>query len=332
MAPGKRKKCPPPTEYGIDVYNYANPGNSNRRVPMHKSTEVMVDEAIAFIEKNRDESFYINVWTLVPHAILDPTEEQMAPYERLGAMGAAKERGFTTPREIYYGAVTDMDFHLGRLISKLDELGLSENTIIVFSSDNGPEDIHVINATHSGVGSAGPLRGRKRSLYDGGVRVPFILKWKGHAPEGVVDNKSIAGTVDLLPTFCSLAGIDLPDGYQSDGQDVSPLLSGETVERKSPLFWDWTATQRGHTFNKSPGLALRSGKWKFLMNPDGSRKELYDFEADPQCMELDNLADQYPDLVKRFTQMLLEFKASIPQGVPNEESGTIYYPMPRPKQ
>lgn len=325
---GGSKDAPTPSAYGIDVHYTTNSSDKKLNVPRHESTAIMVDEAIHFIEKNKDENFYVNVWTLVPHANLDPTDEQMAPYENLGPNGPAKGRGFSTPRQIYYGAVTDMDYHLGRLIQKLDDLGLSENTVIVFSSDNGPEDINIVNAAHSGVGSPGPLRGRKRSLYDGGVRVPFIVKWKGHTPEGRVDNQSIAGTVDLLPTFCKLAGINLPEGYQSDGQDISPMFRGKTIERKQPLLWDWTATQAGHTFNKSPGLALRSGKWKFLMNPDGSRKELYDFEADPQCMEVDNLADQHPDLVEEFSQILLEFKASIPQGNPTEASGSNLYPMP----
>ena len=325
---GSTADSPSPSAYGIDVQYTSNSSDDRLNVPRHQSTEQMVDKAIAFIEKNKNENFYVNIWTLVPHANLDPTEEQMAPYEILGPRGPAKERGFSTPRQVFYAAVTDMDYQIGRLLRRLDELGLSENTIIAFSSDNGPEDINIPNAAHSGVGSPGPLRGRKRSLYDGGVRVPFIVKWEGHSPEGVVDDKSIVGAVDLLPTFCSLAGIDLPEGYQPDGQDVSRILSGKIVERDRPLLWDWTGTQAGHTFNKSPGLALRSGKWKFLMNPDGSRKELYDFEADPQCMELDNLADQYPEEVARFSRILLEFKASIPQGVCNESSGSNFYPMP----
>lgn len=320
--------APTPSAYGIDVHYTTNSSDKKLNCPRHESSAKIVDEAIAFIENNKDENFYVNVWSLVPHALLDPTDEQMAPYAHLGPQGAAKKRGFSTPRQIFYGAVTDLDFHIGRLLDKLDELGLSKNTLIVFSSDNGPEDINVINASHSGVGSPGPLRGRKRSLYDGGVRVPFIAKWEGHTPEGLVDDRSIAGTVDLLPTFCSLAGIDLPEGYESDGQDISPVLKGKSIERERPLLWDWTATQAGHTFNKSPGLALRSGKWKFLMNPDGSRKELYDFEADPQCMEVDNLADQNPKLVKEFSKVLLEFKASIPQGNPTEVSGSNTYPMP----
>jgi N-acetylgalactosamine-6-sulfatase len=328
---GGTKDAPSPSEYGIDVHYTANSSDPKLTVPRNQSSEKIVDEAISFIEANKDESFYVNVWTLVPHANLDPTDEQMAPYENFGPQGPAKTRGFSTPKQIYYAAVTDLDKHLGRLIQKIDELGLGGNTIIAFSSDNGPEDINIVNASHSGVGSTGPFRGRKRSLYEGGVRVPFIVKWEGHCPEGVVDDESIVGTVDLLPTFCSLAGIDLPEGYKSDGQDVSQVLSGKTVEREQPLLWDWTATQAGHTSNKSPGLALRSGKWKFLMNPDGSRKELYDFKADPQCMEVDNLADLYPEEVARFSEILLKFKASIPQGNPTEVSGSNYYPMPKNK-
>jgi len=328
---GATKDAPSPSAYGIDVHSTTNSSDQKLKVPRHQSTEKMVDEAITFIEANKENSFYVNIWTLVPHALLDPTDEQMAPYEKYGPQRAAKERGFSTPRQIYYGAVTDMDYHIGRLINKMDELGLSENTIIVFSSDNGPEDINLLNAAHSGVGSPGPFRGRKRSLYEGGVRVPFIVKWEGHTPLGIVDDQSIAGTVDLLPTFCSLAGIDLPKGYEPDGQDISKILSGKPIERNAPLLWDWTATQAGHTFNKSPGLALRSGKWKFLMNPDGSRKELYNFEADPQCMEVDNLADQYPEEVARFSEILLKFKASIPQGGLFEVSGSNFYPMPKNK-
>ncbi|MFC1763460.1 sulfatase [Planctomycetota bacterium] len=326
---GATEDAPPPTEYGIDVQYTYNSSDIKMTAPRHQSTEVMVDKAIDFIKANKDKPFYVNVWTLIPHATLDTTDEQMAPYDSLAAGKEAKARGFSTPAQIYYGAVTDMDYHIGRLIQTLDELGLSDNTVIVFSSDNGPEDIALINASHSGIGTPGPLRGRKRSLYDGGVRVPFIVKWKGHTPAGRVDTKSIASTVDLLPTFCSLADIELPQGYQTDGQDMSQVFVGKSAERDKPLLWDWTATQFGHTFNKSPGLALRSGKWKFLMNPDGSRKELYDFEADPQCMELDNVADRYPGEVKRFSKILAEFKASIPQGVPNASSGSNRYPMPK---
>ncbi len=325
---GSTEDAPPFSAYGIDVHYTSNSRYEKLNVPQHQSTEVMVDEAIDFIKTNKEESFYINLWTLVPHTTLVTTDEQMEPYAQWGPHGEARERGFSTPAQIYYGAVTDLDYHLGRLVGTIEDLGLAEETIIVFSSDNGPEDISGIRAGHSAIGSAGPFRGRKRSLYEGGVRVPFILQWKGHTPAGRVDDKSIVAAVDLLPSFCSLAGIELPDDYHSDGQDMSKVFLGESVQRKQPLYWDWIGIQAGHTSNKSPSLAMRSGKWKFLMNPDGSRKELYDFEADPQCMELDNVADRYPEEVKRFSKMLLEFKASIPQGVQQQGGGSNVYPMP----
>jgi len=323
LGPGRDELSP--SAYGIDVHNI------RLGVPRHQSTQMMVDEAIRFIEENREAPFYINLWTLVPHATLDTTDKQMAPYESVAPIGAANERRFSSPAQIYYGAVTDLDYHVGRLIRKIDDLGIGDNTVIVFSSDNGPEDIHIRNTTHSGVGSAGPFRGRKRSLYEGGIRVPFIIRWTGQTPAGQVDDESIVSAVDLLPSFLKLADIEMPSDYQSDGQDTSDIFFGKPVRRDKPLLWDWTGFQMGpggHVSNMSPGLALRSGKWKFLMNPDGTRKELYDFEVDPQSMEVDNVANQHPDLVRRFSKTLLDFKASIPQAIPSDRAGSNAYPMP----
>lgn len=329
---GSTPDAPPPGEYGIDVHYTINSTDVKMRVPRHKSSEAMVDEAIKFMEQNKDQPFYMNVWTLIPHASLDPTDEQMAPYERFGAKRGGGKRGFSTPAQIYYAAVTDLDHHIGRLIRKVENLGLSDNTIIVFSSDNGPEDINVPAARHSGIGSPGPFRGRKRSLYDGGIRVPFIIRWDEHIPENTVHTESVVGAVDLLPTFCSIANVDLPEDYKSDGQDMSSVfLKNEQVERKEPLLWDWTWIQHGHVFNISPQLALRDGKWKFLMNPDGSRIELYDLSKGPQPMELDNVAEKYPEKVEEYKKILLDFKSSIPEGIDEERSGRNTYPMPRSK-
>ena len=131
---------------------------------------------------------------------------------------------------IYYAVVTEADRQIGRLLRRLDELGLAENTIVLFSADNGPEDIAIRNASHSGVGSPGPFRGRKRSLYEGGIRVPFLLSWpEGNASRGTVDDDTPLCAVDLLPTFCALAGIDLPEGLQLDGEDMSGCLSRQAA-------------------------------------------------------------------------------------------------------
>jgi arylsulfatase A-like enzyme len=325
---GAVEDAPLPTEYGIDEYLVTNSPDAQLKGPRHESTEKMVDAAISFIEKHRDENFYVNVWTLVPHAVLAPTEEQMEPYEYLGPKGEARGK-FRSAAEVYYGSVTDLDRHVGRLIDKIDELGLSDNTLIVFSSDNGPEDIHIPNSSHSGVGSPGPFRGRKRSLYEGGIRVPFIVQWGNRIPNGIVNNQSVLGAVDLLPSFCKLAGIELPGDYAGDGEDMSEALKGNDFQRSKPLLWEWRYSQAGYTFNKSPRLALRDGKWKFLMNPDGSRIELYDFEKDPQCMEMDNVAENHPKLVKRYSKILIDFEKSLPTGSLAAGSGKNVYPMPR---
>src|SRR6266508_3217855 len=166
---------------------------------------------------------------LIPHATLNPTEEQMQPYQHLNPGG--KEFPFKSAAQVFYGSITDMDKHIGRLLKALDELGLAENTVILFSSDNGPEDIHIKNAGHSGVGSAGPFRGRKRSLYEGGVRVPFIVRWPGHVPAGRIDDTSVVAACDFLPTLCKLAGANVPTEHSLDGEDIGDILAGQLRER-----------------------------------------------------------------------------------------------------
>jgi N-acetylgalactosamine-6-sulfatase len=175
---------------------------------------------------------------------------------------------FKSAAQIYYGSVTDMDRQIGRLLNALDELALAENTMILFSSDNGPEDIHVFNAGHSGVGSAGPFRGRKRSLYEGGIRVPGIIRWPGNVPAGVVESKSVMAGVDWLPTVCKLAGVRIPAAHKLDGEDMSDVLLGKSRPRVKPLMWEWRFRIAGDPFHHSPMLAIRNGDWKLLTNPD----------------------------------------------------------------
>lgn len=206
---------PNPSEYGIDVHR-THMTHHNPHLPRYwdlhdgdkstfwpRLTTMIVDDSIQFIEEHQDRPFYLNVWTWLPHAILNPTAQQMELYEKY--MPAKPYTNYPGALAIYYASVTDLDTQIGRLIDKLDEMGLAENTLVVFSSDNGPEDIHVLDSTHSGVGSNGPFRGRKRSLYEGGVRVPLIVRQPGRVPAGRVDNNSIVCGVDFLPTFCDLA-------------------------------------------------------------------------------------------------------------------------------
>jgi N-acetylgalactosamine-6-sulfatase len=219
-----------------------------------------------------------------------------------------------------------MDAELGRLFARLDELKLAENTIVLFSSDNGPEDIHIRNAAHSGIGSPGPFRGRKRSLYEGGVRVPLIVRWPARIPAGRIDEDSIVTAVDVLPTLCHWAGVDLPKDYAGDGEDIGDILTGTSRERKEPILWEWRFRVHGYPVHHSPILSIRDGNWKLLLNPDGSRVELYDITKDR--MELNNVADGNPDIVKRLSALATTWQMTLPKGPMDPDAGQVHYPWP----
>jgi N-acetylgalactosamine-6-sulfatase len=320
--------APTPGDYGIDEHVTlvsSGPQLEATEDPYFwaKSTAQIVDKTIEFIEKNRDKPFYVNIWTLVPHATLHPTDEQMEPYKSYGPAGVPYEG----VKQIYYAAVTDLDTQIGRLIKRIDELGLADNTLIAFSSDNGPEDLDIRNAVHSGIGSTGPFRGRKRSLYEGGVRLPFIVRWTDRTPPGNVDDKSVVAGVDWLPTVLGLAGVKLPVDLNPDGEDMSEALLGRPKQRSRPLMWEWRFRVFGDMVHRCPMLAIREGKWKLLMNPDRSRIELYDIPKDPT--ELDNLADQHPDIVKGMSQKVLEWWKTLPAGPIEQAAGSNAYLWPK---
>jgi len=321
--------APDPRAYGIDVHrtlNSSGPGYEKEQKDPYfraKSTRLFVEDAIRFIKAHRDRPWFVNLWTLVPHATLHPTDEDMKPYRRLAPALRLPYKGAL---QIYYGTVTALDRDLGRLLERLDELGLAENTLVVFSSDNGPEDIHIRNATHSGVGSPGPFRGRKRSLYEGGVRMPFIVRWPGHVPAGRVETEAVVTAVDFLPTVCRIAGASVPSGVSLDGEDVTDVLLGASRPRKRPIFWEWRFPIAGDAVHRSPMLAVRDGPWKLLMNPDRSRLELYHIPSDPT--EVDNRAADHPGVVARLSEAALAWQKTLPKGPVHPAAGRVNYRWP----
>jgi len=290
-----------------------------------KSTGLIMDHALAFIRENRERPFYLNLWTLVPHATLDPTPEQLAVYADLDpkadhpAFGAWTQRYYKDAKDlrsqmqVYAASITDLDTQVGRLLDTLRELGLEEDTLLVFSSDNGPEDYHIGNATNAGVGSPGPHRGRKRSLYEGGVRQPLVVRWPGRVPAGVFDETAVLGAVDFLPTVCAITGAALPVGVALDGEDVSDvLLTGARRPRRGPLFWEWRSKVFGDPDFAPPRVAVREGPWKLFTSLDRSRIELYDILADPA--ETKNVAAAHPEVVERLAALALAWQAALPPG------------------
>ena len=230
--PVQNRDHPTPAEHGFDYWfglvNGPGPSHKNptqflrngKRVGKMEgySCQIVVDEAITWLDQNRDadEPFFLNLWFNEPH---DPIA---APDEIVAQYGALDER-----EAIYSGTIDNTDRAIGRLVARLEELGEIDNTIIIYSSDNGSY-LQERN---------GELRGKKGALFEGGHRVPGIFYWKGGIPGGRVEDEP-AGAVDLLPTLCGLIGIEKPEGVHLDGSDLAPLLTGGgNFERHQPLFW-----------------------------------------------------------------------------------------------
>lgn len=263
------------------------------------------EKAVDFIEREKDGAFFLNVWAHETHLAHYPTEEGLQANAHLE----------DDPQRIYGAVVSDLDNGVGQILAKLEETGLSENTIVIFSSDNGPENVLSTKEYRGGfggfynAGESGGKRGRKRSLHDGGVSTPLIVRWPGHAPVGLIDEKSVLNATDLLPTLCAAAGLDLPSDFQGDGESALAAWKGEPFERSKAMYWMWNGTDRP-SWNW-PRWAMREGDWKLLVNEDNTRVELYQLPAD--AAEETNVAELHPERVHELLEKLEAWKASLPE-------------------
>ncbi|MDA2938026.1 sulfatase-like hydrolase/transferase [Acidobacteria bacterium AH-259-A15] len=295
-------------------------GGKISHAPKHKLTEIYVDRSIDFIRRNKDRSFYLHLWLNDVHDRHLPRQDLLPKYERFKANPYVQR---------FYAVMGEMDRQLGRLIEAIDGLGLGEKTLIVLTSDNGPTAWpRYYEEGFDPPGSTAGFRGRKWSLYEGGIRMPLMARWKGKIPAGVVDEQTVMAAIDLFPTFCKLAGVEPPE-IEFDGLDMSPALLGTPQERTQPIFWEYgrdeTYLRPGLPHHQSPNLAIREGRWKLLINDDGSRLELYDF--DTGANERGNLADRHPEVAKRLSEKLLAWRSSLPK-LQDVESGLPSGPKP----
>jgi arylsulfatase A-like enzyme len=190
-------------------------------------------------------------------------------------------------------------------------MGKLKNTLILLTSDNGPTDWprYYKNGGEPPC-SAGDLRGRKWSLYEGGIRVPFIAVWPGHIPVGKVNTESVMSVVDLLPTVAGLTNTKLPAYYKSDGVDEREVLLGKIRKTTKDIYWYYNNNPvPGKQENVSPTLAVRSGKWKLLMQGDGSLKQLYNLEIDHK--ESKNFVGDEKKVTEQLTSKLKTWYQSV---------------------
>ena len=292
--------APAPAAYGFDesaVFN--GPGD---QAGLHDTAT----NAAQFIRAHKGGPFFVNVWIHESHTPHVPTPESMEKWKHLD------ER-----KQVYSAVITDGDNAVGKVLDALKEAGVEQNTIVIFASDNGPEwtgsekqkKMGNGYGTWASVGQTGGLRGRKRSLFEGGVRTPFLVRWPGHAPAGARNDKTVVTAVDLLPTLCAAAGVTLPDNYHGDGESLLEAFRGKDIARQRPVFWEWRGTATEPDW--WPRLAVREGDWKLAMTYDAKRLELHQLINDRA--EANDVAKDHPDIVARLSKLALDWKASLPE-------------------
>jgi len=264
-------------------------------------TRWMVDRTLDFLKSQADRPCFVNLWLDDVHTPWVPSAED----QDVGNDGRTVGKP-ATPKRLAR-VLTEMDAQIGRLLQAIRDDKSGRPTLVLFMSDNGPLP------TFKGRRTLG-LRGSKLSLYEGGVRLPFIAWGPGIVPAGAVDEDTVVCAVDFFPTLCALAEAPLPDGYQSDGQNMLPALRGEKTKRSTPLLWEYGRNDTSFGYPKgddrSPNVAILEGTWKALVNADGSDLQLYDLAADPN--ESRNLAADRPDLARRLADAALEWRRAMP--------------------
>ncbi len=311
---------PLPSEYGYDEYGAFN--CAGEQMPVHEDSE----HAVAFIEKcqKQNKPFFVNLWIHEPH-----TPFHTQPKYRW------RFRDLDEPDNIYASVLSHADDRIGEVLDTLDRLELTEKTLVIFSSDNGPArvsrptEIGLMHDTATGAGYniaaskgiTGRRKGYKSALFEGGIGVPFIARWPGKIAAGVTDDQSLISAVDLLPTFCKIAGAKLPEDYQPDGvSQVETLLGKPKASRDKPLYWKMRSAwpiQKTRPFHWV-SYATVQDHWKLMSNEDGSYYELYDIAADP--LEKRDLKDEDSKVAETLLASIDSWKKTLPE----RPSGNVF--------
>lgn len=312
-----------PGTYGIDETSAGEEqgGKKKKHADERGRDAHIYDEAIQFIEKHKSGPFYVNVWGHIPHNPVNPVEslvnrwtdlkvkdsdfpkQMQAKFDDVRQGGGDVDDGMRR----YLADIESLDDSIGRILKRIDELGLRDNTLVVFNTDQGAD----MNKAGGGglrfnqMGFNGPVRGGKHTHWEGGVRVPWIVRWPGHVPAGRTDEQSVLSGADWLPTVCTITGTPF-NAAEFDGEDTSAAWLGKAPHvRTKPLLWKTSAS--------GSESYIREGPWK-LRHPtrknDGDL-ELYHIPTDPA--EEHNVAAEHPDIVKKLSAQVEAWVTSLPK-------------------
>jgi uncharacterized sulfatase len=270
------------------------PGSEPKR-----TADYLADRTIDFIERNRANPFFVYVCHTAVHIPLDTTPELQKKYE-----SKPRVEGYSC-HPLYAGLLEEMDASTGRILDALDRLGLADNTLVIFTSDNGGLEREM--GGWPGTLNR-PLRSEKGTLYEGGLRVPLIVRWPGKtSPAGRCDDVGVS--VDLYPTILAAAGASPPD-QAADGSSLLPLLRGAAILRnREALYWHYP-----HYHHSRPSGAVRLGDWKAIEYFDTGEVELFNLKDD--LAETKNLATAMPEQAAKLRTKLAQWRAAVSAQMP----------------
>lgn len=303
--------APPIKEYGFDEWSstWESPDpdplltatnwiwSNKDSIKRWNRTRYWVDRTLKFLKEHKGQPCYVNLWPDDVHTPWVPGNDSVGRYP-----------GKPEEEKSFIQVLTEYDKQIGRLFEGLKRLGIDKETIVVFTSDNGP----LPNFRHDRSAS---YRGTKLSLYEGGIRMPFIIRWPGRIQAASVDSTSVICAADLLPSFCNLAGLTGEPIKPGDGENKAEVLLGKPATRSKMIFWEYGRNETVFKYppgsDRSPSLAVRSGRWKLLLNADSSRVELYDILKDPR--EKNNVAVQQKKVTAKLSKELLRWWSALPR-------------------
>ena len=272
------------------------------------SHDLIAAEAIDFIKRNAStkngQPFFLYLSMTIPHAN-NEAGNALGNGQEVPDFGQYKDKDWSDPNKGQAAMISRMDADVGRILDLLDDLKIAEDTIVMFTSDNGPHNEG--GHTPELFDPSGPLRGMKRALYEGGIRVPFLVRWPGTTPAATTSNH-VGYFGDVMATLAELAGVDPPEGL--DSISMVPVIKGnsEAQQQHAYLYWEF--------YEQGGRQAVRAGNWKAVRQPwmTGST-ELYDLSKD--LGEQTDIANQHPDVVQRLERMMAEAHVEHPNWQPS---------------
>ena len=293
--------------------------NNNPEIDDAREGEYMTDylfrKADAYIRRHRDEPFYLQLSPYSVHVPLQAPDSRIAPFKEKSPVGQHNN-------PTYAAMIKSVDRGVGRIMRTLDSLGLKKNTLLVFYSDNGGlGGYRSIGLEKNGITDHAPLKGGKGSFYEGGIRVPLIVRWPGVTRPGTTNDEPVT-SIDFYPTLLEVAGADSPDEYPLSGTSMVPLLERSTARLdREHLYWHFPGYLQAYgpgDWRTTPVSVIRSGPWKLMKFYEGNRLELYNLDAD--IGETRNLAEERPEKRDQLLNQL------------NEWLETRDAPLPKPKE